>query len=292
MNGLLVIDKPTGITSRDAVNRAARWFAKDVRLGHTGTLDPLATGVLVLCVGQCTRLASLVQDMPKSYTTRLLLGSTSNTDDADGIIEPKPNAVAPTEAAIRERLAEFIGDIVQLPPVYSALKIDGRRAHELARAGESVELAPRTVRVYAIELRGYDWPHLDLAIDCGKGTYIRSIGRELGEKLGCGALVRTLRRERVGPFEASHGVGVDAPPDLRKTLLPPGAATHGLMQAVLAVEQVWKFRQGQAVQVSPRPDVPAGPPQTVAVLSASGEFVGLGQETATGWLRPSVVFAT
>lgn len=181
MSGLLVIDKPGGMTSRDVVNRAQLWFPRKTKLGHTGTLDPLASGVLVVCVGAATRLAEYVQAMGKTYRTRILLGHRSDTDDADGTVTPVAGVAAVSEQAIRDALPRFVGTISQTPPAYSALKVAGQRAHDLARSGAEVKLAARPVSVYRIHLLGYDWPHLDLEIDCGKGTYIRSIARDLGD---------------------------------------------------------------------------------------------------------------
>jgi tRNA pseudouridine55 synthase len=228
MNGLLVIDKAGGMTSRDVVNRVQRWLPKGTKVGHTGTLDPLATGVLVVCVGAATRLADLVQGMGKSYRSRFRLGARSDTDDADGTVTPVSGVTPPTGEQVRAALETFVGQIEQLPPTYSALKLGGKRAHDLARRGKEVSLTPRTVRVDAVRLLGYDWPFVDVEVDCGKGTYIRSIARDLGEKLGCGGLVETLRRTRVGPFTAEQGIGVDISPEAgRAKLLPMEAATGG-----------------------------------------------------------------
>src|SRR4051812_48814027 len=199
MNGLLVIDKPGGMTSRDVGNRVQRWFPRKTKIGHTGTLDPLATGVLVVCVGAATRLADFVQAMGKTYAARFRLGATSTTDDADGEVTVNAAAVPPTRDQIGAAIPAFLGLVEQVPPAFSALKLDGRRAHELARSGKDVQLAARTVRIDAIRVRAYEWPFLDVEIDCGKGTYIRSIARDLGAKLGCGGMVETLRRTRVGP---------------------------------------------------------------------------------------------
>src|SRR5215212_6290701 len=152
MHGWLVIDKPRRLTSRDAVNAAQKWFPHGTKLGHTGTLDPLATGVLVLCVGAATRLAELVQGMGKAYRSRFRLGATSDTDDADGAVAERPDAVPPTEEAVRAALGSFVGEIMQVPPAYSALKVGGKRSHELARGGAATPLAARPVRVYAVRL--------------------------------------------------------------------------------------------------------------------------------------------
>jgi tRNA pseudouridine55 synthase len=210
MDGLIVIDKPAGMTSRDVVNIAQRWFPRGTKLGHTGTLDPLATGVLVLCVGKATKLADRVQASSKSYRTRILLGATSDTDDADGRVVPEVDTRPATIEAIRTALPSFVGSIDQLPPAYSAVKVGGRRAYALARRGKDVPLQPRAVRVDAIEILNYAWPRLDLAIDCGKGTYIRSIARDLGAALGVGGLVETLRRTRVGPFTVEQAIALPA----------------------------------------------------------------------------------
>lgn len=220
MNGLLVIDKPPGMTSRDVVNLAQRWFPRRTKIGHTGTLDPLATGVLVLCIGTATRLADTIQRLPKTYATRIRLGATSDTDDADGMITEHV-ATPPSRDRILTALEEFTGHVQQCPPAFSAIKVNGRRAYDLARQGAAVPLSPRTVRIDAIVIDQYDWPWLDLTITCGKGTYIRSIARDLGAALGTGGLVQTLRRTRVGPFTAADALTLPAnADDALKKLLP------------------------------------------------------------------------
>ena len=210
MNGFLVVDKPGGMTSRDVVNRIQRQLPPRTKIGHTGTLDPLATGVLVLCIGKATKLAGRVQAMGKSYLARIRLGATSNTDDRDGVVAESLHATPPSIEDIRAELLPFVGTIYQTPPDYSAVKVGGRRAHDLARAGKVMELVARPVLVYRIDLLNYTWPFLDLSADCGKGTYIRGIARDLGRALGVGGLIETLRRTKVGPFAAEQGIGIDA----------------------------------------------------------------------------------
>jgi tRNA pseudouridine55 synthase len=220
-NGFLIVDKPARTTSREVVNHIQRLLPRSTKIGHTGTLDPLATGVLVLCIGHATKLAEQVQNMGKCYRTQILLGFSSSTDDADGTITPMPAGEVPTEAAIRELLPQFTGLIEQLPPTVSALKIDGKRAYDLARRGREVKLEARPVLVESIQLVNYDWPLLELEIDCGKGTYIRSIARDLGQKLGCGGLVQTLRRTRVGLFRVENSISLDTSvAEVRAKLLP------------------------------------------------------------------------
>src|SRR4051794_13974295 len=228
-DSLLVLDKPGGMTSRDAVDRALRWFPRGTRVGHTGTLDPLATGVLVLCVGSATRLTEYVQQMEKTYHTTVRLGARSDTDDADGTVTPVEEAVAPTREQLEACLQGFLGEIEQVPPAFSAAKVMGRRAYDLARRGEEVTLQPRKVQVYGIDVRRYEYPEVDLEVRCGKGTYIRSLARDLGQRLGCGGLVQVLRRTRVGPFDAADAVPLDADPEtVRSRLLPTTTAVAEL----------------------------------------------------------------
>ena len=290
MNGLLVIDKPGGMTSRDAVNVVQRWFPKKTKLGHTGTLDPLATGVLVLCVGAATRLAEFVQGMGKTYVSRFRLGATSDTDDADGTVVETAVTAPPSLETVRSALASFVGEIQQVPPTYSALKVGGRRAHELARRDEAVTLAARPVRVHAAKLLVYEWPFADVEIDCGKGTYIRALARDLGAKLGCGGLVQTLRRTRVGPFTAGQGMGLDvAPEEAREKLLPMTAAVADLGQVELDQERTRKFINGQlfdARDVLPGISVHS----RIAVLSEDGRLIGIGIQHEGGSIRPVTVF--
>ena len=180
-DGLLVLDKPARLTSRDAVNRALGWFPRGIRIGHTGTLDPLATGVLVLCASAARRgLTEYVQAMPKTYRAAIKLDAASDTDDADGIRTPIPVATPPTCADIEQALGSFLGTIEQVPPKFSAARVTGRRAYDLARQGREVSLTPRTVTIHAIDVLAYAYPDLDIHVRCGKGTYIRSLGARPG----------------------------------------------------------------------------------------------------------------
>jgi tRNA pseudouridine55 synthase len=287
-HGLLVVDKPGGVTSRDVVDRAQRWFPHGTRIGHTGTLDPLATGVLVLCVGSATRLTEYVQDMGKTYTSTFLLGTTSDTDDADGTVTARAGAVAPDEVAVRRSLATLVGEIEQVPPAYSAAKVTGRRAYDLARQGEEVTLRARRVCVYGIDVLKYEYPRLEVEVRCGKGTYVRSLARDLGERLGCGALVEVLRRTRVGPFDAADGLLPDAATDVaRSRLLPPAAALAELPRVTVSATEAARLRQGQAVPV-------AAPPERAeaAVFDAAGALVAVAAvDRAERLLRPAKVLS-
>jgi tRNA pseudouridine55 synthase len=291
MNGLLVIDKPGGMTSRDVVNRVQRWFPRKTKIGHTGTLDPLATGVLVVCVGAATRLADFVQAMGKTYRSRFRLGATSTTDDADGVVTANPSAVPPTRAQVGAAVPSFLGTVEQVPPAFSALKLGGERAHDLARQGKEVKLAARPVRIDAIRVQGYEWPFLDVEIDCGKGTYIRSIARDLGAKLGCGGMVETLRRTRIGPFTAEQGVGLDVTPEeVKAKLLPLSAAVAGMPGVRIGPDDVRRFRNGQPIRTGPGSGG-RQPPEAaeVAVLGEDGGLVGIGS-VVRGLIKPDIVF--
>jgi tRNA pseudouridine55 synthase len=281
LHGLLVIDKPTGITSRAAVNRVQECLPPRTRIGHTGTLDPLATGVLVLCVGRATRLAEFVQGMDKTYRTMIVLGARSDTDDADGVITHLPVTEPIAESAVRACLDRFTGDIEQRPPAYSAIKLDGKRAHELARRGRPIDIAPRKVTIYGIELVRYEWPELDLEIHCGKGTYIRSLARDLGEQSGCGAYVKTLRRVRVGPFGCDDALAFAAPEsEFRSRLLPPSTAVAHLPSICLPDGQIEYLRCGQTISVADVADAPL-----CSVFDLRGHLVAVGN-VHDGHLHP------
>jgi tRNA pseudouridine55 synthase len=286
MDGILVIDKSGGMTSRDVVNRVQRWFPRRTKIGHTGTLDPLATGVLVVCVGAATRLADYVQAMPKSYASRFRLGATSSTDDADGDVVIHSDAVLPSSATVAAALAAFVGTIDQVPPAFSALKLQGKRAHELARKGQEVRLEARPVRIDAVRMIAYEWPFLDVEIDCGKGTYIRSIARDFGAALGCGAMVETLQRTRIGPFRVEDGVTLEIDPaEARRCLRPMEEAVAGLPVVELPPGDEAAFRTGQTVPFGNRPL--SG---EVCVKGADDRFLGVGV-IAGGRVKPDRVIA-
>lgn len=203
LNGVLLIDKPLHWTSADVV-RKVRAASGGAKVGHAGTLDPLATGLLVLCLGKATKAIDRIMGGAKRYETRVDLSAFTATDDAEGERELVEVAQPPSEAEIRGVLsARFEGVVEQSPPAFSAIKVDGQRAYDLARSGRPQALAPRPVVIHGITITGYEWPNLDLEIHCGKGTYIRSIARDLGNHLGTGGTLTMLRRTVVEPF----GVG-------------------------------------------------------------------------------------
>ena len=192
----------------DVVRRIKRTL-KGIKVGHTGTLDPLATGVVVCCIGRATRSTSQIMSLTKGYQTHIDLSAFTTTDDREG--HPKPIDVAqpPSRQQIQTTLKQFIGWIHQTPPPYSAIHINGTRAYKLARKGQTVNLAPRVVRIDKIETIAYTWPNLEIQVTCGKGVYIRSLARELGYALGTGGHLADLRRTAIGPYQLSQAVNMD-----------------------------------------------------------------------------------
>ncbi|OAI54934.1 hypothetical protein AYO44_13995 [Planctomycetaceae bacterium SCGC AG-212-F19] len=266
-----MLDKPPGITSRDAVTRAQGWFPRGTRIGHTGTLDPLATGVLVLAVGMATRLGEYVQRMAKTYHTTIRLGATSDSDDAEGTIVPRAVDCQPDRAAVEAVVQCFVGEIEQVPPAYSAAKVEGRRAYERARRGEVVALDPRRVRIDAITIEEYAYPRLELEVRCGKGTYIRSLARDLGERFGCGGYVEGLRRTSVGPFRAEEAIALDANAiTARERLLPMAMAVSDLPRIALDEAGITRLRHGGTWEATGHSPDQEG---EVAVFDHAGNFV-------------------
>ena len=286
--GVLNLNKPTGVTSRDVVDRVARPLGKRVKVGHAGTLDPLASGVLVVCVGAATRLIEYVQRQTKTYRTVVRLGARSDTHDADGAVTPVEGATDPGLVAVRAAAAAQVGAILQKPPEYSALKVEGRRAYDLARAGVAVDLAPRPVVVHAIEVIAYEWPRLELEVVCGGGTYVRSIARDVGEAVGCGGLVEVLVRTRIGRFsidDAADPMALTAA-TIPALVRPPALAVADLPAVRVTGEQAADIARGRAVVV---PDAPAG---EVAILGPDGTLIAVGQaDPAAGRVAPRRVLS-
>lgn len=223
MEGIINLDKPAGLTSARAVDRVKRLLPRGIKIGHAGTLDPFATGVLLLLIGKATKACERLMDAPKQYECTLKLGFTTPTFDPEAEEIPFVDSIRPPVVKkIEDAITAFTGPIMQRPPAYSAIKVGGRRAYDLTRKGAAVELQPRQVQVYSIKLLNYSWPTLTLSIDCGRGTYIRAIARDLGEKLGTGAYLTALRRTRIGSFDVKNAATLE-------TLAAPGQIAASLM---------------------------------------------------------------
>jgi tRNA pseudouridine55 synthase len=290
ISGWLVVDKPEDMTST-AVVKKVRWAFDAKKAGHAGTLDPAATGILAVALGEATKTVPFITDAMKAYEFTVRLGAATNTDDAEGEIIATSN-LRPDDDAIREALMGFEGDIMQVPPKYSAVKIDGERAYALARAGEDVEIAARPLYVESLTLlERPDADHVVLEMECGKGGYVRSIARDLGEALGCLGHVVSLRRIWSGPFELEDGVTLDEIEELAKSpeiddlLLPLEAGLTDLPEVPATAEGAARMKNGNPGMVIAS-DVEYG---DLAWASYQGEPVAVGTYRA-GELHPSRVF--
>jgi len=252
IDGWVVLDKPLGLGSTQAVGRV-RWLFSAEKAGHGGTLDPLATGVLPIALGEATKTVPFVMDGRKEYRFTLRFGEARSTDDGEGEVTAT-SGIRPTDDAIRAALAQFTGEIEQMPPVFSALKIDGKRAYDLARAGETVELKPRRVTIERLEMIGRpSADHADFVVGCGKGTYIRSLGRDLAVALGAVGHLSALRRTVAGPFREE--VAISLPklealghiPPLLGALAPVETALDDIPALALTEAQADRLRHGQPV---------------------------------------------
>lgn len=206
-SGIIIVNKPAGPTSHDIVDEI-RKISSIKQVGHAGTLDPFAEGVLIVLIGKATKLQSKFMAMPKTYIATLRLGATSDTYDKTGIKSQTTNTKSQTisKSQIQEILNSFIGEIEQTPPAFSAIKIKGHKAYELARKGIKPNLQPRKVKIYDIECRKYRWPELEIEVKCSKGTYIRSLANDIGKKLGCGAYLEKLSRTQIGKFSIDKAI--------------------------------------------------------------------------------------
>ena len=277
-DGLLLVDKPAGMTSHDVVDRARRAL-RTKRVGHAGTLDPFATGLLVLLVGRATRLLPYVDGEPKVYDATIRFGAEMNTDDLTG--EVTRTAPAPAPDAVERALGALTGEIDQLPPAFSAKQVGGRRAYVAARRGEALDLAPVRVRVHSWQLRGWEGQDLQATITCGAGTYIRALARDLGRATGSAAHLVALRRVASGRFSVADAVTSDAISD---------AALRPAVDALPAVTRVQlddaaRARIGRGMTIA-RDDATAG--EIAALLDASGELVAIAAHAGDAW-QPRVV---
>ena len=288
MNGVLNIDKPAGMTSHDVVGRVRR-VAGQKRVGHAGTLDPDATGVLLVCLGTATRLSDYLAAEGKAYRAVLALGRTTTTEDASGETLAEADASHVTEAGLTALLPQFVGDVSQIPPMVSAVHHEGKRLYELARAGITVERTARTIRIDALTLLDFTpgiLAHATLDIACGKGTYIRTLCTDLGVALGVGGHMESLRRTRVGAFTAGDVLPLDAltVDTLAAHLVSPAAALGGWpMQTAGTEAELADIKAGRALRSNLPVDTVAG------IVDTHGELIALGRSDGEQ-LRPFKVF--
>jgi len=286
VDGWVVLDKPVGMTSTHAVSRLKRIYNAQ-KAGHAGTLDPLASGILPVAFGEATKTVPFVQDGQKAYAFTVRWGAETDTDDSDGKVT-RESEQRPECAAIEALLGRFIGDILQTPPQYSAIKIAGERAYDLAREGEVVELKPRPVTIYRLEILETTPDEAKLVMECGKGAYVRAIARDLGRLLGCFAHVTALRRTRVGPFLEEDAFTLDeieAEGGAAEALLSVEAGLTELPCVVVDRDTAARLRRGGSVILRGR-DAPS---EGVVYAACGGVPVAFG-EVVEGALAPSRVF--
>ncbi len=283
VDGVLLLDKPLGITSNDALQKAKRLY-NAAKAGHTGTLDPLATGLLPLCFGEATKFAGELLSADKTYVATVQLGVTTDTADAEGrVLATRPVAVTPPQLdAVIQR---FIGEIEQLPPMHSALKRDGKPLYEYARQGIEVERTPRRVVIRRLQLLSRDGDRFELEVDCGKGTYVRTLAADIGEALGCGAHLAALRRTRIASLAIEDAVGLEALEaktleERDACLLAADALLASLARAELTEAETARVLHGQGVRWTGA----AG--DRSRLYGPGGRFIGLGELSVDGWLNP------
>jgi tRNA pseudouridine55 synthase len=288
VNGILLLDKPSGITSNDALQQVKRlYFAR--KAGHTGSLDPLASGVLPICMGEATKVSAFLLDSDKRYRVRCRLGVRTTTADADGeVLETRPVGVYSPQQ-LEAVLGQFRGRIQQTPPMYSALKHQGQRLYKLARQGVEVEREPRAVEIYELEVvgQGEDW--LEIRVHCSKGTYVRTLAEDIGDRLGCGAHVSALRRTAVGPYGDDKLVSLETlkalkendMPAMDELLLPIESALSQWPGVDLSTDAAFYLQQGQPVLV---PHAPTS--GWVRLYEGNHSFLGMGEILDDGRVAP------
>jgi tRNA pseudouridine55 synthase len=298
LDGILVLDKPAGLSSNRALQMVKRLYGA-AKAGHTGSLDPLATGVLPLCFGEATKFSQFLLDADKAYESTFVLGIATDTGDAEGEVRASRDASAIAEADVAAALEAFRGEIEQVPSMYSALKHQGQPLYKLARQGLEVERKARRVVIKQLELRAFrggSRPEVDIYLECSKGTYVRSIAEDLGEMLGCGAHVAGLRRTRAGAFGLADSVTLatlealkanDRVADMDALLLPADTALDDLPLVRLSVSGGFYIRQGQPVLV---PNAPCD--GMVRVALETGEFLGVGEILDDGRVAPRRLIVT
>jgi tRNA pseudouridine55 synthase len=283
LDAALLLDKPVGPSSNAALQQVKR-LLDAAKAGHAGTLDPLASGLLVILLGEATKFAGMLLGQDKEYLATLRLGETTATGDAEGeVIERRPVDVP--DAEVRAALGRLVGRIAQVPPMYSALKRGGVPLYALARRGRSVARAPREVEIFELELLGRRERDIDIRVRCGKGTYVRALAEDIGAALGTGAHLAALRRVASGPFRVEDAAGLDSlaamqPPERDRRLLPLPALLAGLPRTELEAALEARFRSGQAVRP---PGLSGG---VCAVFGRDGSVIGLGEAAPDGALRP------
>ncbi|MEJ2619098.1 MAG: tRNA pseudouridine(55) synthase TruB [Candidatus Thiodiazotropha sp.] len=289
ISGVLLLDKPEGMTSNKALQEV-KFLYKAAKAGHTGSLDPLATGLLPICFGEATKLSAFLLDADKRYRVKVKLGETTTTADAEGEVVETSDPSSVTQAALVETLQAFHGEQQQLPPMYSAIKHNGERLYKLARQGIEVEREPRTIHIHGIELLSFDLPEFEMDVRCSKGTYVRTLAEDIGKQLGCGAYVSGLRRTGVGPYDdqsmltlgqVQEAFGEKRFAEMDEWMLPLESALADWPEVALSADAAFYMKQGQAILV---PNAPTS--GWVRLYANKTDFIGVGQILDDGRVAP------
>jgi tRNA pseudouridine55 synthase len=297
LSGILNVDKPAGWTSFDIV-RFVRGRCGERRVGHAGTLDPAATGVLPVLIGQATRLTQYLVDATKAYEATVELGVDTDTYDAEGDVVARADASHVTREQVEAALDAFRGSFMQTPPIYSALKRDGVPLYKRARRGEAIEVEPRPARVDELYITDWSPPLVSLHVECAKGFYVRSLAHDLGAALGVGGMLSALRRSRVGAFRVEAAVTLDAlrtafeAGDWQRYLYAPDEVLLHWRAAILRTENALRLRNGQNVRFEPVASSTAAPDVLCRAYTADGDFVGIARLAEPDTLAPETMFAT
>ncbi|WP_316365433.1 tRNA pseudouridine(55) synthase TruB [Candidatus Thiodiazotropha sp. CDECU1] len=289
ISGVLLLDKPAGMTSNKALQEV-KFLYKAAKAGHTGSLDPLATGLLPICFGEATKLSAFLLDADKHYRVRVKLGETRTTADAEGEVLEQADPSGVTETMLRDTLTDFLGEQQQLPPMYSAIKHQGERLYKLARKGLEVEREPRAINIHALQLLDFSLPEFEMDVHCSKGTYVRTLAEDIGKQLGCGAYVSGLRRTGVGPYDDQSMVTLDEVrqafsdklfQEMDDWLLPLESALAEWPQVELSADATFYMKQGQPILV---PNAPTS--GWVRLYTNQTDFIGVGQILDDGRVAP------
>ncbi len=289
ISGVLLLDKPQGMTSNKALQEV-KFLFKAAKAGHTGSLDPLATGLLPICFGEATKLSAFLLDADKHYRVNVKLGETRTTADAEGEVLEQADPSGVTQAMLLETLSDFLGEQQQLPPMYSAIKHQGERLYKLARQGLEVEREPRTIHIHSLELIDFSLPEFRMDVHCSKGTYVRTLAEDIGKRLGCGAYVSGLRRSGVGPYDDQSMVTLDQVrqafsdkrfKEMDDWLLPLESALAEWPQVALSADAAFYMKQGQPILV---PNAPTS--GWVRLYANETDFLGVGQILDDGRVAP------
>lgn len=289
ISGVLLLDKPHGISSNTALQHAKRLY-QAAKAGHTGNLDPIATGLLPICFGEATKFSQFLLDANKTYQAVFKLGQTTTTGDSEGEVTSRCPVNVP-RAQVEQALQQFIGPILQIPPMHSALKFQGKALYTYARAGVKIERAAREVTIYSLTLDAFTVDELTVTVECSKGTYIRVLAEDLGRALGCGAFMQALRRTRTGGFEIDQAVTLEqldgmTLEDRDARLLPPDSLLGELPKITLDRESAYYFRQGQAIWLPKQVH-----PGTMILYDENQSLIGIGERTADGKIAPKRLIA-